>query len=393
MADVIAFWVAAGLLVYVYAGYPFLIWLRGLIGRKTVRRSPIEPTVTVLVVAHNEEDRVHRRLENLLALDYPPDKMTIVLASDGSTDRTVVRARAYEDRGVTVSAADTRRGKPAVLNDVVPSVAGEIVVLADARQTFEPGALRALVANFADPAVGAVSGELIVASNSTTIGAGASFYWRYETFIRRNESLAKSTVGATGAIYAVRRELFERIPEDTILDDVLIPVRIVRRGFRVLFEPGARAYDAASTSARQEFVRKVRTIAGTFQLFARERWLLAPWRNPIWFETMSHKGLRLLTPLLHGIALGTNAALLDVPAYRWMLGAQLLFYLAAGGGYLYGRPLPTVWLRVPYTMCLMIWATIVGFLYFVTRRQQVTWERVPSTTATPRPTASRSVCG
>jgi cellulose synthase/poly-beta-1,6-N-acetylglucosamine synthase-like glycosyltransferase len=336
----------------------------------------------VIVVAYNEEHRVGPRLENVLALDYPREKLEIVLASDGSTDETVERARCYEAQGVRVRAFDNRRGKAAVLNDVVPSARGKIVVLADARQLFEPGALRALVADFADRWVGAVSGELMMAPNPTAIGAGASFYWRYDKFIRRHESLANSTVGATGAIYAIRRRLFERIPEDTILDDVLIPVRIVGRGYRVLFEPGARAYDSASTSARQEFVRKVRTIAGTFQLFARERWLFNPRRNRVWFETISHKALRLLAPVLHGVALVANVGLADVLIYRWMLGAQLLFYLAALGGYLHGRRRSVLLLRVPYTVCLLVWATIVGFVYFATRRQQVTWERVAPSSAT-----------
>ena len=156
---------------------------------------------------------------------------------------------------------------------VVPGSRGHIVVLADARQRFDSGALRALVADFADATVGAVSGELVIRARATerasTIGAGASFYWQYEKFIRRHESRANSTVGATGAVYAIRRELFERIPADTLLDDVLIPMRIVSRGYRVVFEPEARAYDVPASSPRQEFVRKVRTIAGTFQLFAR----------------------------------------------------------------------------------------------------------------------------
>jgi poly-beta-1,6-N-acetyl-D-glucosamine synthase len=274
----------------------------------------------------------------------------------------------------------TRRGKAAVLNDVVPSARGEIVVLADARQRFDDGTLRALVADFGDPRVGAVSGELVIRSRAdesgSTIAAGASFYWRYEKFIRRNESRANSTVGATGAVYAIRRDLFERMPDDTLLDDVLIPLKIISRGYRVIFEPGARAYDLAAGSPRQEFVRKVRTIAGTFQLFARERWLFNPFRNSVWFETLSHKGLRLLTPLLHIVMLIANVGLLSIPAYSWLLAAQVGFYAAAAMAHLLGQRRAVLLMRVPYTMCLLVWATVVGFVYFVTRRQQVTWERV-----------------
>ena len=254
--------------------------LRAGVHASSVERMPSEPLVTVIVVAHNEAQRIERRIENLLSLDYPREKLEIVIASDGSTDETVSRANVSKLPACVCERSTTGAGKAAVLNDVVPSARGEIVVLADARQRFDAGTLRALVADFGDPRVGAVSGELVIRSRAndtgSTIAAGASFYWRYEKFIRRNESRANSTVGATGAVYAIRRELFERIPDDTLLDDVLIPMKIISRGYRVLFEPGARAYDLAAASPRQEFVRKVRTIAGTFQLFARERWLFNP---------------------------------------------------------------------------------------------------------------------
>jgi cellulose synthase/poly-beta-1,6-N-acetylglucosamine synthase-like glycosyltransferase len=242
-----------------------------------------------------------------------------------------------------------------------------------------------LLVDFGDPAVGAVSGELVIRSRASesgsTIGEGASFYWRYEKFIRRSESRAHSTVGATGAVYAIRQELFEPIPNDTLLDDVLIPMRIISRGYRVLFEPGARAYDLAVASPRQEFVRKVRTIAGTFQLFSRERWLFNPFRNSLWFETLSHKALRLLTPLLHAVIVITNVGLISRPVYRWLLAAQVMFYAAAAAAHLLGRRRTMVALKVPYTMCLLVWATVVGFVYFVTRHQRVTWERVVTTTS------------
>ena len=378
-----AFWASLLLMAYVYVGYPLIAWLRALVLPRSHRRMFSEPTVTVVVVAHNEARRIERRIENLLSLDYPREKLEIVVASDGSSDGTDARAGSFERAGVRVLAFQTRRGKAAVLNDVVPSVNGDIVVFADARQRFESQAIRALVADFGDPDVGAVSGELVLRSRAceagNTIGTGASFYWRYEKFIRKNESRVSSTIGATGAVYAIRRDLFERIPDDTLLDDVLIPMRIVGRGFRVIFEPGARAFDLAAASSKQEFVRKVRTIAGTFQLFARERWLLNPLRNGVWFETLSHKGLRLLTPVLHATLLAANVGLLTIPAYRWMFAAQAAFYASAAAAHLAGprRSLPVA--RVPYAMCLMVWATVVGFVYFVTRQQQVTWERVTAT--------------
>lgn len=368
-------WTSAFLLAYTYVGYPLLIRRWASLRARRCHVQNGTPTVSVVVVAHNEAREIEARIENLLSLDYPRDRLEILVASDGSTDGTAQWARAYEPAGVSVMAFEIRRGKPAVLNDLIAKARGEIVVLADARQRFERGGLRALVAPFADPEVGAVSGELILTPNPehTAVGTGVGFYWRYEKFIRWSESQVDSSVGATGAIYAIRRELFERIPDDTILDDVLIPMRIVRRGYRVLFEPSARAYDRVASRAREEFARKVRTISGNFQLFAREGWLLNPRRNRLWFQTVSHKVLRLGSPLFFLVAFGTNFALAGEALYREMLLAQLLFYAAALTGSALRnarRRLPL--LSVPYTVCLLNWATVVAFYRFVSGRQPVT---------------------
>jgi cellulose synthase/poly-beta-1,6-N-acetylglucosamine synthase-like glycosyltransferase len=383
-AAVFIFWALVVLIAYVYAGYPLIAALRATLRPKPRRAAPIEPSVSILVVAHNEAERIAARIENLLALDYPRDRLDIAVASDGSTDDTVELAQRYKDSGVQVWAFGTRRGKSAVINAVVPRLRGEIVVFADARQRFDAASLRALVANFADASVGGVSGELVLATNRSTANAarGTAFYWRYEKFIRSTEGRSDSTVGATGAIYAIRRDLFEPIPDDTILDDVLIPLRIVRRGYRMLFEPRARAYDQASATARQEFVRKARTSAGTFQLFARERWLLNPRRNRLWFETISHKGLRLMLPLLHAALLLANLALIDRWFYGWVLGGQAAFYAAALVGQAQSQTRRrSVVFSVPCAIALLCWATLVGFVRFLTNRQQVTWERVPSLSA------------
>jgi GT2 family glycosyltransferase len=403
------FWTTLLLLVYVYLGYPALAGLRARLRPRPPHIAPIEPTVSIIVVAHNEAGRIAARIENLLALDYPRKRLEIVVGSDGSTDATVGIARNYAAYGIRVCAFTERRGKAAVINDVVPQVRGEIVVFADARQQFEAGSVRALVENFADPSVGAVSGELMLATSRDTAAAarGAAFYWRYEKFIRAAEARTDSTVGATGAIYAIRAALFEPIPDDTILDDVVIPVRIARQGYRVLFEPRARAFDVASPTGRHEFMRKARTNAGTFQLFARERWLLNPRRNRLWFETVSHKGMRLMLPLLHASVLAANAALAwpsGVGFWELMLAGQVAFYAAAVTGYLLGqsrRPhqrtgapahLPFVF-SAPSAICLLSWAAAVGFARFLTNSQRATWETATSAASVGpgsfRPAAAR----
>ena len=400
----IAFWIAVILLGYLYAGYPLVAWLRARVCPMWHWSEPIAPLVTVVVVAHNEAETITERIRNLLDLDYPADCLDIVIASDGSTDATAARARSQADARVAVRSFPFRRGKAAVLNDVIPSVRGEIVVLADARQRFECAAVKDLVSNFADPSVGAVSGELILSAGTTSTGDGIGFYWRYEKFIRRHESRTDSTVGTTGAIYAIRRPLFDPIPPDTILDDVLIPLRIVRRGYRVLFDARARAFDGPSATGHQEFVRKTRTIAGTFQLLCRERWLLNPLRNRIWFETLSHKGLRLTAPLLHAAVLVCSAGLSDIPGYRFMLLGQCAFYGAALAGWAsdrlrYARTRPRAaspeprapsylrLLTVPYAICLTNWATVVAFARFITGNQHATWERAAPSSLRVLPSA------
>jgi poly-beta-1,6-N-acetyl-D-glucosamine synthase len=375
------FWASLFLIGYTYAGYPFLAWLRARLRPHTDRRAPIEPMVSIVLIAHNEEASIEARIENLLALDYPAERRQILVGSDGSTDETVARARRFAHDGVQVIGFRQWRGKAAVLNQLLRRARGEVVLFADARQSFDPQVLRRLVARFADERVGAVSGELMLTdSTGTPMGRGASFYWRYEKFIRVQEGRAGSTVGATGAIYAIRRALFRAIPNDTILDDVLIPMRIVEQGYLVQFEQEARAYQAVSRTTQQEYMRKVRTIAGAFQLFGREWWLLNPLRNPLWFQTISHKGLRLLLPLFHLAVLGANVELARTsPFFLAVLALQFAFYGAAIAGHemrhAARRP---IYISVPYAMCCMLWATVAAFHRILTHQQQVTWEQAPA---------------
>jgi len=376
------FWVAAMLLVYTYAGYPLVLyWWARVRRRGYQKRGDHEPTVSILVVACNEEANVRGRLDNLLALDYPRYQVEIIIGSDGSTDGTVNRANRYIKEGVRVVEYIKRRGKPAVLNDLVPLAAGTIIVFADMRQRFHPSALRALVAPFVDRSIGGVSGELMLTDpdNRSAAGAGVGFYWKYEKFIRRHEALIDSTVGVSGAIYAIRRVLFRPIATDTIIDDVLIPMLVVRQGFRVIYEPDARASDDMKISAGKEFKRKIRTIAGNFQLLIREPWLLNPVSNRLWLQTISHKYCRLLSPLCLVLVLGSNVLLLPSPLYMPLLILQIVFYTAAFTGYLsetFARK--TRLINVPYTFCLLNWATVVAFFRFLSGRQAVTWDKGPT---------------
>jgi cellulose synthase/poly-beta-1,6-N-acetylglucosamine synthase-like glycosyltransferase len=385
------FWASVVLLVYTHFGYPALVWIWAWLRPRPPRALGWEPEVSVVVVVQDEAPRIEARIENLLAMDYPKDRLTILIASDGSTDGTAERARAYEQENVRVFAFSEPRGKPAALNDVVRAARGEVLVLADARQRFERGALRALVAPFADPEVGVVSGELMLDSglDGSAVGEGVRIYWGYEKFLRRCESRIDSIVGATGAIYAIRRALFEPLPRNTLLDDVLIVVRTVRHGYRAIFEPKARAHDRPSTTAEEEFQSKVRTIAGNFQLFSGERWLLNPLRNRLWIQTVSHRGLRLLCPLFLLCALSANVCMVDSPLYAGALAGQVVFYSAAlAGRALRHQGKKTRLLTLAYVFCLLHWATVVAFFRFVTGQVAVTWKLTPAGRSAPRRKAS-----
>ncbi len=374
----VAFWSALALLAYTYVGYPLLIWAWSRIRPRPGRRGPVEPTVSILISAYNEERQIAARIQNLLDLDYPRDRREILVASDGSGDATLERATAFEDAGVRVFGFPERRGKPAALNALAIRATGEVLVFTDARQRFERGTVRALVAGFGDPEVGGVGGELMLVADPErgSVGEAVGLYWHYEKWIRRAESRVDSTVGATGAIYAVRRELFRPLPVDTLLDDVLEPMEVVAQGRRVVFESAARAYDRAAATASQEFARKARTLAGVFQLFAHHPWVLHPLRNRLFFQTVSHKALRLLTPLGLVAALVANLPLLQSPFYRVCLALQLAFYAAALAGHARrDRRDRSPLLSLPYLVCVLAGAALVGFLRFARGRQAVTWER------------------
>jgi len=377
------FWIAALMLGYTYVGYPLLIRAWAQLHGRTHRRKETLPLVSIVVIAHNEAQRILRRIENLLELDYAAERLEIVIASDGSSDATVAEANTFRRMGVRVMAFEEHRGKPAVLNDIVPNLRGEIVVLMDVRQSIAKNAIRILVDNFADAEIGAVSGELVLTESSDREGAndgnmdGVGFYWRYEKFIRLSESRVDSTVGVTGALYAIRRELFEPIPADTILDDVLIPMQIVRQGFRVLFESRAVASEPLSDSPAVEFRRKVRTIAGNFQLLVQHPWLLNPFANRLWLQTISHKLFRLLCPAFLVLLLIANLMLLELLFYQVTFLLQVLFYTAALVAHLAPQvSKKSALLSIPHAFCLLNWSTVAGFSRFISGRQQVTWTRI-----------------
>jgi poly-beta-1,6-N-acetyl-D-glucosamine synthase len=321
-----AFWLSAGLVAYSYAGYPLWLWLRAQFRPWPVRRGAIEPKVSILMVVRNEEPVLRDKLRNLLELDYPPERCEIVVVSDGSTDGTeAILAEQTASGRVQLVVNKASGGKALGLNDAVRRAHGDVLVFTDARQKIEPGAVRLLMENFADPEVGAVSGELMLgdpANGETSRGMG--LYWRTEKMVRELEAASGSVVGATGALYAIRRELAVEVPADTILDDVFIPMNVARKGFRVVFDARARAWDRPDLGAEREFGRKVRTLTGNYQLLDLAPWLLGK-ENPLRFEFVSHKLMRLVVPFLL-IGIFVTGWFLLGPVYRAISWAQTGFY-------------------------------------------------------------------
>ena len=369
------FWIAAGLIAYAYVGYPVWLWFRRWWSPRPVLRGAIEPTVSAAMVVRNEEAAIAAKLENLFTLDYPAEKLEIVVISDGSDDGTAGILRGLQSHPrVRILLKSSSQGKAAGLNDAMKMASGEIVLFTDARQKIEPGALRCLLENFADTAVGCASGELMLGQpKSGETGTGVGLYWRVEKKIRELESASRSVAGATGAIYCARRALLEPLPEGAILDDVLLPMQIVRKGSRVVFDSRARAWDWPDQGQKREFARKVRTLSGNYQLLQLAPWLLSA-KNPIRFEFISHKLLRLAVPFAL-LAVFMASLFLPQPFYRAALVAQILFYglsLAAIAGLKIG-PLSRV-ADAARTFVVLNSAAMVAFVNFVTGRKAI-WMR------------------
>ncbi|MBX3436521.1 MAG: glycosyltransferase family 2 protein [Planctomycetaceae bacterium] len=371
------FWVSLCGLLYIYAGYPAFVWLCARCWPARILKESWTGPLSIVIVGHNEARRLTGKLDSLIASNRSDLISEILIGSDGSDDDTAPVIAAYPDRRVKLVSFERRRGKPAVLNDVIPHCRNHIVVLTDARQRVDPAAIGKLTAPFADPSVGVVSGELMFhSSGHSSAAAGIGAYWTYEKFIRKCESRFRSVPGATGALYAIRRDLFRPVPDNTLLDDVVIPMQAIEQGYRCILEAGAIAWDEPSQSPGQESIRKRRTIAGCAQLLINQpRWLL-PWRNPVWWEFVSHKIARLASPLLLGMVLIANVWLAGHLLYAILLAAQLVFYVVALVGLMMvqrGRRsrsfgLPLMFLALNATTIAALWDAVRG-------RFRPTWQR------------------
>jgi len=366
------FWLAVIVIAYAYVGYAGWLWVRAKWRPWPVRRGHIEPSVSVVMVVRNEEAVLAQKLRNLLELDYSARNCQIVVVSDGSTDGT--ESILHEHAGnpqVQVMLNQLAGGKAMGLNAALSVASGDIVVFTDARQQIEPDAIRLLLENFADPEVGAVSGELMLGDPARgETGRGMGLYWRIEKRVRELEAAAGSVVGATGALYAVRRELVVEVPADTILDDVFIPMNVARQRFRVLFDARARAWDRPDLGTQREFSRKVRTLTGNYQLLKLAPWLLRK-ENPLRFEFISHKLIRLVVPFAL-VALLVSSGFLSAPFYRAAFWTQVGLYGLSVLGWTKWNLGPVSRLSdAAYTFVALNTAALVAFANFITGRKTI----------------------
>jgi biofilm PGA synthesis N-glycosyltransferase PgaC len=364
------FWGSAGIIAYAYVGYAGWLYLRSRWRPEPVLKGTFLPAISVVMVVRNEEAVLASKLQNLLTMEYPKDCYEMVVVSDGSTDRTaaILQDHAADD-SIRVVLNAISQGKAACLNDAMQVVRGEIVVFTDARQMIQPDALRLLAENFSDPTVGCVSGQLVLGDmHSGDAGTGLGLYWTIEKKIRMLESASGSVVGATGALYAVRRENLAPVPAGTILDDVYLPMQVVHQGKRVVFEARAKAWDQPNLGADREFARKVRTLSGNYQLLQLAPWLLRS-SNPIRFEFVSHKLVRLFVPFALMTLLLSSFLLLGEPLYKAAFIAQVAFYGLSLLAMLHiSGPLARL-TDGSYTFVMLNAAALVAFANFVTGRK------------------------
>ncbi len=386
------FWLCAGSIVYTYVGYPLLLTLIARVRSTPPTVAAELPSITLLIAAYNEEAVLTQKLDNVLSLDYPRDLLQVIVMADGSSDSTPTIVEQYAAYGIELSYLLPRRGKMAAINRAMPQAQGEIVVFSDANNLYEANALRELVAPFADPAVGAVSGAKVIMENDGALGDTEGLYWRYESFIKEWETRLGSCAGVAGEIFALRRVLFVPPPERIINDDFYLAMRLIRRGFRVVYAPRALSYERVSPSVQDEVVRRSRIVAGRYQAIALWHHLLPLDRPMVVWQIVSHKFLRPLVPIAMIGALlsnvlavlwpseATSFPLLHLaPPYNWLLlGLQLLFYAVAWlGGHVAQRGLLGKLLFVPTYLVYNNFAALVGLYRFVKGRQTPLWERVP----------------
>lgn len=374
------FWASALAIGYVYVGYPILLDLAARIFGSTPAAPSVSdhdlPSVTLLIAVNNEAAIIGARLENAVAIDYPRDRFTIVVASDGCTDDTDAIVRSFAARGVTLDSLAERRGKAATLNRVIPTLTSDVLVLSDGNTFTEPDSVRKLARWFTRPDVGVVCGKLVLVDRATGHNVDG-LYWRIETALKTREALLGALSGVNGAIYALRHSMFVPLPRNTIVDDLVLPFTMrLTHGCRLLYDAEAKAFEETAPGLHDEFNRRARIGAGGFQSIAFLWRLLDPRRGWIAITFFSHKVLRWLGPFFLIGLLGSSLVLAARPFYGLCLVAQVVYHVTA-----LVAARPAVWNRLPRLVRLammfhaMNTALLVGFWRWLRGMHSGVWQR------------------
>lgn len=374
--NILIFWICVILLAYTFIGYPLLMIVLSRFYKSKIDNTNniYLPYVSVVLVVYNEAAKIKQRIENLLLSDYPNQLLEIVVVSDGSNDETETIVSEFNNQRIKFIRLDKRSGKPNGINTAIEHCSGEVVIFCDARQKFNPDTIRRLVSHFSDDKIGAVSGALEINQSSSSVGSGVDLYWKIEKLLRYSESLIDSCIGCTGAVYAIRKKLFEPLPQDTILDDVVCPMKIALKGYRVIYDNSAIAFDPKPLEPESEKIRKQRTLAGNFQmLFRYPEWCL-PFKNRLFWQLISHKYLRLAGPLLMAGIFISNIPLIPHPFYKLTFIGQIIFYLLTILGIIFKNARLKI-LSVPAGFLFLNLQVISGFIYYIKNRNPQTWKR------------------
>ena len=374
----VVFWLAALLLFYVYAGYPLLLAVIGLIVRRQRSGPGYSPSISILIAAYNEEEAIERKIRQTLALEYPADKLEVLVLSDCSTDRTDEIVSAFPDKRVRLVRMPERRGKTHAQNLGVKQARGEVVIFSDATAVYHAKALLYLACNYQDASVGAVSGryQYFDPTEQSATGLGSVAFWNYENLIKKLQSRISTITGCCGCIYSVRKCAYTELPAD-IISDLVQPLQAIRKGYRVLFEDRALAYEETTQSTAEEFAMRVRVVTRAMRGLLSVSDLLQPWKFA-WpaFQLWSHKVMRWMVPLFLIALFAANLFLLDSPWYRVSFAVQLFFYAAALMNML--LPLHRQWkpLGIPLFFCTLNAAALVSMVEICRGRKYVTWQTV-----------------
>jgi poly-beta-1,6-N-acetyl-D-glucosamine synthase len=377
---IILFALSIGLIIYTYFVYPLILYIWYATKRTDEGRDGYTPAVSLIIAAHNEENIIDEKIQNIFNMNYPSQKLEVLIGLDGCTDRTAEILKNYKNSQIKVFDFEERRGKSAVVNELVARSSNEILVFSDANTIYYEDTIQKLVRHFNNASIGGVCGRLdLVPFNKSVSSMGESTYWRYENMLKLMEGNIHTTIGATGAVYAIRRSLFKDLPVDKIvMDDFLIPLAVVAQGVRVIYDHEAGGYEKTTASMQHEFSRKVRIGIANFVGLSEIRHLLSPRWKFVAFSLWSHKVIRWIVPVLMILGFAANLSLVLISGYLFYIIAFLLqisFYTLAAIGYVLDRfNIPPGIMGYPYFFVSMHYALLLGLVRFLQNKRQPMWK-------------------